>query len=40
MLVVVGPVTRLLDEGGRKAVSIGPVVGELRVDEIEDVPLL
>lgn len=34
--MVVGPVTSLLDEGGRKAVGIGPVVDELRVDEVED----
>lgn len=37
--MVVGPVTRLLDESRREAVSIGPVVGQLRVDEVVDVPL-
>lgn len=34
VLVVVGPVTSLLKEGGRKTVGIGLVVGQLRVDVI------
>lgn len=34
VLVVVGPVTSLLNESGRKAVGIGLVVGQLRVDVI------
>jgi hypothetical protein len=34
--VIVGPVTSLLDEGRGETVSIGPVVDELRVDEVED----
>lgn len=34
--MVVSPVTRLLNEGGREAVGVGAVVGELRVDEVED----
>ena len=34
VLVVVGPVTSLLNESGRKTVGIGLVVGQLRVDVI------
>lgn len=34
--MVVGPVARLLDEGGRETVGEGPVVGKLRVDEVVD----
>ena len=33
-LVVVGPVARLFDEGGRETVGEGLVVGKLRVDEV------
>ena len=34
VLVVVGPMTSLLKEGGRQTVGIGLVVGQLRVDVI------
>jgi hypothetical protein len=34
LLVEVGPVTRLLNQGGREAVGIGLVVGQLMIHEI------
>ena len=35
----VGPVTRLLNERGREAVSIGLVVGQLMIHEIIDLQM-
>ena len=34
--MVVGPVARLLNEGGRETVGEGLVVGKLRIDEVVD----